>query len=121
MLFIPRFSSLALNFWGKIIVSFAHSFQKLATKRKMLQYYRPSIWACFFWSGMSIDPYSRGGVNIGWKMRPNPESVSHLMGWKDLEGFRILRPDDSHPGDRFGRTVVLRGGYLVVGAGEFRG
>ncbi len=64
-----------------------------------------------------IDPYSRGGLNIEWKMRPNRESMSHLLGWRDLESFRILRADDSHHGDRFGRTVVLRGSFLVVGAG----
>jgi hypothetical protein len=76
-----------------------------------------AIYLCLVYPVYAIDPYSRGGLNIEWKMRPNRESISHLMGWRDLEGFRILRADDSHYGDRFGRTVVLRGSYLVVGAG----
>jgi hypothetical protein len=51
-------------------------------------------------------------------MRPNQESISHLLGWKDLEGFRTRRADDLHGSDRFGRTVVLCGSYLIVSAGS---
>ena len=76
-----------------------------------------AVYLYFVSKAVSIDPYSLGGLNIGWKMRPNPESVSQLLGWRDLEGFRIIRADDSHAGDRFGRTVVLRGSFLIVGAG----
>lgn len=47
---------------------------------------------------------------------PNPEHISQLLGWRDLQGMRMLKPDDSHAGDRFGRTVVLHGDHLIVGA-----
>ena len=48
----------------------------------------------------AIDPASEGGENVAWTMRPNPEDESQLHGWRDLQGFRILKPDDSHYGDR---------------------
>lgn len=64
----------------------------------------------------SIDPKSRGGLNIDWNVNPNPEHISQLLGWRDLQGMRMLKPDDSHAGDRFGRTVVLHGDHLIVGA-----
>ena len=52
---------------------------------------------------------------MGWKPNPSPEHVSQLLGWKDL-GLRKIKADDSHFGDRFGRTVVLHGNHLIVGA-----
>jgi hypothetical protein len=32
------------------------------------------------------------------------------------QGLRTIKADDSHFGDRFGRTVVLHGDHLIVGA-----
>jgi len=64
---------------------------------------------------VSIDPASQGGENVNWKPRPEPEDLSQLLGWKDL-GLRKIKADDSHFGDRFGRTVALHGNHLIVGA-----
>lgn len=65
---------------------------------------------------LSIDPVSKGGTNIEWTMSPSAEHISQLLGWRDLQGLRTIKADDSHYGDRFGRTVVLHGDHLIVGA-----
>jgi hypothetical protein len=56
----------------------------------------------------AIDPASEGGENVAWTMRPNPEDESQLHGWRDLQGFRILKPDDSHYGDRSGSFSLFQ-------------
>ena len=48
----------------------------------------------------AIDPITQGGVNLNWKPNPNPMDITQVMGWRDLQGFRILKADDSHFGDR---------------------
>jgi hypothetical protein len=63
----------------------------------------------------TLDPATQGGENVAWRVDPAPEHLSQLLGWKDL-GLRKIKADDSHFGDRFGRTVILHGNHLIVGA-----
>ena len=63
----------------------------------------------------TMDPATQGGSNVNWRPDPQAQHISQLLGWKDL-GLKKIKADDSHFGDRFGRTVILHGNHLIVGA-----
>eukprot|EP00960_Hanusia_phi_P016934 498477-Hanusia_phi.AAC.1 len=52
-----------------------------------------------------------------WTPDPAPSNPSQIYGWGQVQSsvWRILA-DDAHYGDRFGRTLVLHGNHLAVGA-----